>query len=94
MTTREDKRFTAAVACLQGILGNSSLIIRSAGTESESISMLASDAIRLADQLLAKLDETEPPTSLNLKCQHVICTQGFSKTIARGECPLCHEVLP
>lgn len=61
MTTREDRRFTAAVACLNALLSDAKVF---------SSSSMVITAVGIADKLLARLDETAPPVADDKKCEH------------------------
>jgi len=54
--TKEEQRFTAAVAAMNGLLANNSSIFNTGGGDSIDCDNLASTSIAYADTLIKKLD--------------------------------------
>lgn len=87
MTTRENKRFTAACAAMTGLIpvlerGNHDYYL---GVRSPQ--EVASEAIVFADALLAKLEETAPPVAEDEKCGHTGWSGRMTDLRAKLEIP-------
>ncbi len=80
MTTREEKRFTAAVAAMHSMIAYAN----------EPPEGCAEFAIKYADALIKKLEEAAPPVAEDKKCEH----KFVSPNALGWQCTTCGEVLP
>ncbi len=88
MLSKEDKRYTAAVAAMQSLI--LSYDSHKDPVETMPGEIVAQMAIWHADALIAELDRTAPPVAEDKKCEH----KFVSPNALGWQCTTCGEVLP